>query len=410
MVIAVTLTQDDMVPNPPPMRSAPHSRWFTWPLLVVGVLSIAAPLVASLVPAKTLVDRTRCVEGDGKGSCVRYRTEPAEFALVPALAEPVEPRLSVSGVTTYPSSRQIFFVTIREPAITLFDWLFLRDNPASRLMTHVEKYGDQTEQQLVQAGQRQMTGAKDRATYVALKEAGFDVSRQEGPAIIDYIVCAEESSDHTHCVTPAPAGKLLKADDQFTSLNGHPVKVLSDITDALVGVKPGDTVKVEFTRNGKAMSGSIEVIQAPGEKEPRTIVGFMPIDTTTVKLPKGLKVEIGTEGIGGPSAGTAFTLTLIDALTKGNLMGPQNVAVTGEIDIDGKVGAIGGLNSKAAAVMQAGVKYFLVPASQPETGPDSVAAARAAVHGKVTIIPIATIGDALAELRKLGGDPIPTSK
>ena len=81
---------------------------------------------------------------------------------------------------------------------------------------------------------------------------------------------------------------MLKADDQFTSLNGHPVKVLSDITDALVGVKPGDTVKVEFTRNGKAMSGSIEVIQAPGEKEPRTIVGFMPIDTTTVKLPKGL--------------------------------------------------------------------------------------------------------------------------
>ena len=58
----------------------------------------------------------------------------------------------------------------------------------------------------------------------------------------------------------------------------------------------------------------------------------------------------------------------------------------------------------------AGVKYFLVPAAQPETGSDSVAAARAAVHGKVTIIPIATIGDALAELRKLGGDPIPPSK
>ena len=67
MVIAVTLTQDDMVPNPPPTRSAPHARWFTWPLLVVGVLAIAAPLVASLVPAKTLVDRTRCVEGDEIG-------------------------------------------------------------------------------------------------------------------------------------------------------------------------------------------------------------------------------------------------------------------------------------------------------------------------------------------------------
>ena len=71
MVIAVTLTQDDMVPNPPPMRRAPHARWFTWPLLAVGALAIAAPIVASLVPAKTLIDRTRCVEGDGKGACVQ---------------------------------------------------------------------------------------------------------------------------------------------------------------------------------------------------------------------------------------------------------------------------------------------------------------------------------------------------
>ena len=188
---------------------------------------------------------------------------------------------------------------------------------AARLMTHKEKYGDQSEQQLMQVGQRQMTGAKDRATYVALKEAGFDVSRQEGAAIIDYIVCLKASASGRTCETYAPAGKVLQALDTITSLNGHTVEVLSDVTKALAGVQPGDIVKVEFTRDGKAMSGSIDTIQAPGEKQARTIVGFMPIDTTTVKLPKGLKVEIGTEGIGGPSAGTAFTLTLIDALTKG---------------------------------------------------------------------------------------------
>ena len=57
--------------------------------------------------------------------------------------------------------------------------------------------------------------------------------------------------------------------------------------------------------------------------------------------------------------------------------------------------------------MQVGVKYFLVPADQPETGPDSIEAARKVVGDKVTIIPIATIDDALAELEKLGGDPLP---
>ena len=406
MVIPVTLTQDDMVPTPPVPARAPHARWYTWPLLVVGLLVIVAPIVMSFVPARELATRTRCVERGADGACARTSTEPAEFGLIPGDAQPVEPRLAIKGATTYPSSHAFYFVTIRMPLLTMFDWFFVHDLPGARLMTHKEKFGDQTEQQMVQAGQRQMTGAKDRATYVALKEAGFDVSRQEGQAIIDYIVCVKVAASGRTCDESAPAGKVLQSDDVITSLNGHQVKVLSDVTTALEGVKPGATVSVEYTRGDKHLKGSIETIQAPGEKDPRTIVGFMPVDTTTVRLPKGLSVDISTGDIGGPSAGTAFTLTLIDALTKGNLMGPHNVAVTGEIDIDGKVGAIGGLNSKATAVMQAGVKYFLVPASQPDSGPDSVAAAQAAVGSRVKLIPIATIGEALAALRQLGGDPV----
>ena len=57
--------------------------------------------------------------------------------------------------------------------------------------------------------------------------------------------------------------------------------------------------------------------------------------------------------------------------------------------------------------MPMGVKYFLVPASQPETGPDSVAAAREVVGDAVQIIPVATLEEALAVLAELGGDALP---
>ena len=67
-----------------------------------------------------------------------------------------------------------------------------------------------------------------------------------------------------------------------------------------------------------------------------------------MQLPDGVTVDFDTEGIGGPSAGLAFTLTLIDEVTKGNLMGNAACRRDGEIDIDGNVGAIGGLNSKAS--------------------------------------------------------------
>ena len=68
----------------------------------------------------------------------------------------------------------------------------------------------------------------------------------------------------------------------------------------------------------------------------RPIIGFVPFDTRTVELP--FEIQIDTGEIGGPSAGLAFTLTLIDELTDGDLLGGANVAVTGTIALDGDVG------------------------------------------------------------------------
>jgi Lon-like protease len=94
-------------------------------------------------------------------------------------------------------------------------------------------------------------------------------------------------------------------------------------------------------------------------------------------------------------------MTLIDELSPGDLMGGGKVAITGTIDINGNVGAIGGLASKASAVQQIGVKYFLVPTDQGER---NIAEARAVVGDDVEIIPVATVDEALAALERIGGD------
>ena len=102
-------------------------------------------------------------------------------------------------------------------------------------------------------------------------------------------------------------------------------------------------------------------------------------DTRVVTIPNDIKVDFETNDIGGPSAGLAFTLTLIDRLSDGDLTGGKKVAVTGTIDVDGNVGAIGGLQSKASAVRQAGAEYFIVPYNQGEA--DIAAAQKAAGPG-----------------------------
>jgi PDZ domain-containing protein len=122
-----------------------------------------------------------------------------------------------------------------------------------------------------------------------------------------------------------------------------------------------------------------------------------------VELP--FELSIDTQSIGGPSAGLAFTLTLIDELTEGELTPPGGVAVTGTMSLDGTVGAIGGLRQKASAVAQTGVDVFLVPAAQGEA---DIAAAQRAAGDDLTIIPVSNLDEALAALRELGGDPLPS--
>ncbi|MEQ1702035.1 MAG: S16 family serine protease [Ilumatobacteraceae bacterium] len=394
------------------MVRAPAARNRAWavPLAVLGLSLAVAPLVFSFLPSSAFVDKTHCNKYDDTPAqeCIDSEQQAVRYALVPADAEPVEPRLNITGVPTYDTAGQIYFVTITEPPITMLDWFVTRDNDAARFRSEQEKNPNtESRQTIIQAGQRQMRTAKDNAIYVALKAAGLPVEITQGEVIVDYLLCLEANEEQTQCLEYSPADELLDSGDVLKKVNGEELQIVDDVSRALKGVEPGEKVEVEFERNGEPMSGEVETIASPGEEPQRTIIGFRPIDTTTVTLPDGLNIDIDTDTIGGPSAGLAFTLTLIDELTDGDLMGGKKVAVTGTIDFEGNVGAIGGLNSKASAVRQVGVQYFIVPASQDgQQYPDNIQGALDAVDGEVEIIPVATLQEALDALVRIGGDPV----
>ena len=58
-----------------------------------------------------------------------------------------------------------------------------------------------------------------------------------------------------------------------------------------------------------------------------------------------------------------FALGIIDALTPGDMTGGKDIAGTGTIEIDGQVGAIGGIRQKMTGAQDAGSDYFLAPAA-----------------------------------------------
>ncbi|MBV9232898.1 MAG: Lon family ATP-dependent protease [Candidatus Eremiobacteraeota bacterium] len=68
---------------------------------------------------------------------------------------------------------------------------------------------------------------------------------------------------------------------------------------------------------------------------------------------------VGGGNIDGPSAGLAIFLALYSAVTKTPL--PQDLAVTGELSIQGKIRAVGGVVEKLYAARQAGMRRVLLP-------------------------------------------------
>jgi len=68
---------------------------------------------------------------------------------------------------------------------------------------------------------------------------------------------------------------------------------------------------------------------------------------------------VGGGRIDGPSAGAAIFLAILSAIQGRSI--PQDVAVTGEISIQGKVRAVGGVFEKIYGARQAGIKNVLVP-------------------------------------------------
>ena len=107
-------------------------------------------------------------------------------------------------------------------------------------------------------------------------------------------------------------------------------------------------------------------------------------------------ITIRTPDIGGPSAGLAMTLGLLNTLSGGHLTAGKVVAATGTIDPDGAVGDVGGVAQKAVAVERAGATVFLVP------GPE-LAAARSKATPSLHVYAVNTLAQALAVLGRLGG-------
>lgn len=326
------------------------------------------------------------------------------YAEAPGTANDVASRLAFDAVPRYDAEGDILFVTVAGPHLTGLQAVIGWIDPDVDEFTYEERFGGITPEQDRSLNLQAMRDAKNDAPYVALSTLGYPTELIPGDVVVRQVLCLEASEDGRTCARPVPADSFLDPGDRIVSVEGTPIVTREDLGAALDGLEPGDTAEFTVERigpdpdqPGPEQTGEVLLIENPDDPE-RAFIGIELADTAQVTLPFDIEIETGS--IGGPSAGLAFALTLIDELTPGELTGGRNVAVTGTIDIRGNVGPIGGIRQKAVAVRQRGAELFLVPAGQSQV---DLAEVRR-ILGEDRVAVVANLDEALQALAAIGGN------
>lgn len=324
------------------------------------------------------------------------------YESAPGRAQNVMRRLSISGTDRplYEPTEGIRFVTALGTELTALESFMGWIDPYVDVSTCEERFGqcDPGLSEQIQLGA--MATAKEIAAYVALTYVGIEATLVEGPAQVagfDAELCPDDAPQRRAC-------RVLEVGDVIESVDigrgSVPIDKVSDLGEVLSQARPGDIAELvvrPVEPDAAERSVKVELLASPDDAT-RTLIGFNPRDTRTVSLP--FDIGIDTASIGGPSAGLAFTLALIDLLTPGDLMPADGVAATGTIGADGEVGPIGLLVQKVIAVKHAGARYFLVPVAQGENAIEEI---RRIAGDDVEVIPVATLDEAISALVERGG-------
>jgi PDZ domain-containing protein len=290
-------------------------------------------------------------------------------------AHPADPLVKVPGEKPSHKVGPIYFVDVREREARLLERLVPFARPSGSSIVQAPPISSAIEQQI---GLQDMTESQKVAAVVALDHLGYKVRARSGGVTIVLVD------------PQAPAAKILRTSDVIVSADGRQVTSVQRLRTILATHRPGDKVRIGFRRGGKLMAATIKTIADPQDPK-RTLVGVSARDDLHVTLP--VKITIDAGGVGGPSAGLAFALDILQELGR-NVAHGHKIAATGELALDGTVGPIGGVKQKTLGVRKAGVDIFLVPAG------DNAREARRYADG-IHIVPVKNFAQALRALATL---------
>jgi Lon-like protease len=298
------------------------------------------------------------------------------YIFLPNEAHPVAPLVEVQGGKD-PKGGGIYYVDVRVRKATLVERLIpgLREGatvvPAEQVRPPGVSEAERRREEL-----QEMQTSQRVAAAVALRELGRKVVTKPIGARIEFVD------------PEAPAAGKLLAGDVITSAGGKPVTGPAGLRRVVRATGTGRALLLVVKRGDKRVEVRVQPVRGP---QGTPMIGVIISQAADIQLPVNVKID--TDNVGGPSAGLAFALDLLEELGRDVDQG-NRIAVTGALELDGTVGEVGGLKQKTIGVERAGIKVFLVPAG------DNAAEARRYADG-IRIVPVTSFQQALRRLATL---------
>ncbi|HVS85801.1 MAG TPA: S16 family serine protease [Gaiellaceae bacterium] len=310
---------------------------------------------------------------------VLYLAPSGDYILLPDVAHPVAPLVEVQGGHVPKGPGGIYFVDVFERRASelesIFPWLHSEGTlvPAQEIVPP-----GVSDAAARQADLREMTISQQVAAAVALRRLGYRVTTRSDGVIVSELVGGSN------------AAKVLRPADVIVSVDGSPTPTVAKLRARLAGAKIGQVVRLGIRRGSRTLNVAVKTVADPLDPK-RAIVGFTPDQSASISLPIHVSIDAGN--VGGPSAGLAFALEVMEQLGR-NVDHGYRVAATGEMELDGTVAPIGGVKQKTYGARKAHADLFLVPAG------DNAAEARRYAHG-LRIVAVKSFPQALRVLATL---------
>ncbi|MEN2464678.1 SepM family pheromone-processing serine protease [Ornithinibacillus sp. FSL M8-0202] len=245
-----------------------------------------------------------------------------------------------------------------------------------------------SDEEYFQAQLQMMESSQEASTVVAYTAAGKDITIEFNGV---YVVSV---------VPGLAADGILQMGDRIIGIDDLEIKESNDLISYIEQKKVGDQITVHLIRDDEEITKDI-TLGVIDEETKQVGIGITLVTDRDVQVDPPLTFSSGN--IGGPSAGLMFSLEIYNQLTEEDLTKGHQIAGTGEIDYEGNVGRIGGIDKKVVAADREGVDVFFAP-NEGGRGGDSnyeVAKKKAEEIGTdMVIVPVDTFDDALRYLKE----------